>query len=77
MSMSVPVIAVVEFLKAHDFALWPRPVLVRGVKFSFDAVLQAPDRFSDVVLVCDVLAHDDQQEIVQQVIGLARALWPA
>lgn len=74
MNVSEPVAAVVDFLKEQGYALWPGPVLVRGVQFSFDAVLQAPDRFSDVVLVCDVLAHDDQEDIVQQVIGLARAL---
>ena len=74
MMMSYPVEAVVAYLEGRGFAKWPAPLIIRGVTFSFDAVLHGPDGFSDLVLVCDTLAHDRDEDIVLQVLGLARAL---
>ena len=72
--ISDPVEAVVAYLEARHFVRWPQPLMIRGVTFSFDAVLHGPEGFSDLVLVCDTLAHDRDEDIVRQVLGLARAL---
>ena len=74
MSAGGPVEVVVAYLKERGFSLWPDKLIVRDVAFSFDAVLQGPEGFSDLVLVCDTLAHDNDEDIVRQVLGLARAL---
>ncbi len=74
MTVSDPVEAVVAYLEERDFIRWPEPLMIRGVKFSFDAVLHGPEGFSDLVLVCDTLEHDRDEDIVRKVLGLARAL---
>jgi len=74
MSMSWPVEAVVQYLEQKGYSLRPNSILVRGITFSFDATLKAPDRFSDLILVCDVLEQESEHSLVRQILGLARAL---
>ena len=74
MTMSDPVSAVVTYLEERGFVQRPAPLMIRGVTFSFVAVLHGPEGFSDLVLVCDTIAHDRDDDIVRQVLGFARAL---
>ncbi|MCY4557176.1 MAG: hypothetical protein OXF79_12530 [Chloroflexi bacterium] len=74
MTMSDQVAAVVDFMEERGFVQWPTPLMIRGVTFYFDAVLHGPEGFSDIILVCDTIAHDRDDDIVRQVLGFARAL---
>tara|TARA_R110000868_G_scaffold160909_2_gene390739 strand:- start:1018 stop:1596 length:579 start_codon:yes stop_codon:yes gene_type:complete len=69
-----PVEAVVEYLEQRGFRPWPNELIISGIAFKFDAVLQGPEGYSDIVLIADTLMQDDDHEIVRQVLGIARAL---
>ena len=63
---------VTDILEAAGYKVRER-LVVMSIPFEFGAVLVAPDRFSDLIVVADT-AIEAEQELRDKVIGLGRAL---
>ena len=74
MNVSAPVSQVIQYLKSVGYRVLPKPLVIRGLTFSFPAVLTGSLRAIDLVVVLDTADQDSNESIVRQVIGLARAL---
>lgn len=68
-----PVEKVVELLEQSGYRRLPTPLAINRIKFDFPAVLDKQGISSDLILVVDTAMSDDQ-EIVVNVLGVARAL---
>ncbi|WP_171186086.1 hypothetical protein [Ruegeria sp. HKCCC2117] len=68
-----PVEKVVELLEQSGYRRLPTPLAINRIKFDFPAVLDKQGISSDLILVVDTAMRDDQ-EIVVNVLGVARAL---
>jgi hypothetical protein len=68
-----PVEKVVELLEQSGYRRLPTPLAINRIKFDFPAVLDKQGISSDLILVVDTAMSDDE-EIVVNVLGVARAL---
>ena len=67
-----PVRRIADILEAAGYKVRER-LVVMSIPFEFGAVLIAPDRLSDLIVVADT-AIEAEQELQDKVIGLSRAL---
>lgn len=74
MTVSEPVSRVIKFLEPCGYRLFPAPLMISGMTFTFPAVLAGPENTSDLVLVVDTAETDDNDNILRQVLGVGRAL---
>jgi hypothetical protein len=74
MSVSRPVLRVVEVLETSDYVRTTGTVLVGSVSYEFAAVLVGTQRSSDLILVADSIEGPKEAELRRQVLALARGL---